>query len=108
MSKVIQNKLGENIHLPAINRQVLILGYAPRFWQIFFLFSIPVILLGYSFDFVFVLFGIYLLIGLFFAYLGHENTLELEKGKNFYQKEKKYFYSKKGVRIIPIKISDLD
>ena len=105
-NKTINNKLegnmgaGSSCYLPAINRQVLILGYSARFWQVFFVGSVPALLLGYSSGYIWVIIGIYLLIGFIFAYFGDKNTQQLEKGKYFFQQEKKYFHNKKGARIV--------
>ena len=106
--KIINNKLGEDIFLPAINRQVLILGYSARFWQVFFVCLVPVFLVGYGLDWVWIFLGIYFLIGFIFVYFGDQNTKQLEKGKYFYAQEKKAFYEKKGARIVMGNVGDYD
>ena len=106
--KIINNKLGEDIFLPAINRQVLILGHSAKFWQVFFVCLVPTFLLGYGLDLVWIFLGIYFFLGFIFVYFGDQNTKQLEKGKYFYAQEKKAFYQKKGARIVMGGVKEYD
>lgn len=104
MKKSISNKIN-GIFFPLINKEILILGYAPKFWQYYFFGILPLILLGYFLDVVLILLVLYFFIGFILASLGYKNQIELEKGKKFYAQEKRFFKQIKG-RKIEIKVKD--
>lgn len=78
-------------YLPAVNKEVLILGYNPQFWQFVFLGIAPVLLIGGYFDVIWIAGILYFVLILFLVYKGIVNERELEKGKKFFQEEKAYF-----------------